>query len=96
MRLSKKEIQTILHVAKEIYGNGVEVYLFGSRVNDEKKGGDIDLLIRSSSVPKGILARVRMLARLKYLLGEQKIDIIGDHEDSLVVQEALNTGIRLV
>lgn len=96
MRLSKKEIQTILHVAKEIYGNGVEVYLFGSRVNDEKKGGDIDLLIRSTSAPKGILARVQMLARLKYLLGEQKIDIIGDHEDSLVVQEALNTGIRLV
>lgn len=96
MRLSKKEIQTILHVAKEIYGNGVEVYLFGSRVNDEKKGGDIDLLIRHSSAPKGILARVRMLTRLKFLLGEQKIDIIGDHEDSLVVQEALNTGIRLV
>lgn len=96
MRLSRREIQTIVHVAKEIYGNDVEVYLFGSRVNDEKKGGDIDLLIRHSSAPKGILARVRMLARLKFLLGEQKIDIIGDHEDSLVVQEALNTGIRLV
>ena len=44
MRLSKKEIQTILHVAKEIYGNGVEVYLFGSRVNDEKKGVDTELI----------------------------------------------------
>ena len=38
MRLSKKEIQVILRVAKEIYGEGVEIYLFGSRINDEKKG----------------------------------------------------------
>ena len=38
MRLSKKEIQIILRVAKEIYGEGGEVYLFGSRLNDEKKG----------------------------------------------------------
>ena len=27
MRLSKKEIQVILRVAKEIYGEGVEIYL---------------------------------------------------------------------
>ena len=49
MRLSKKEIQIILRVAKEIYGEGVEVYLFGSRLNDEKKGGDINLLVRCFS-----------------------------------------------
>ena len=45
---------------------------------------------------KGLLARIRMLARLKYFLGDQKIDIIGDHEDSPVAREALMTGIRLV
>mgnify|MGYP003067501702 CR=1 FL=1 len=95
MRLSKKEIQVILRVAKEIYGEGVEIYLFGSRINDEKKGGDIDLLVRGSSERKGVLA-IRMLARLKYFLGDQKIDIIGDHEDSPVAREALMTGIRLV
>ena len=86
MRLSKKEIQVILRVAKEIYGEGVEIYLFGSRINDEKKGGDIDLLVRGSSERKGVLARIRMLARLKYFLGDQKIDIIGDHEDSPVAR----------
>ena len=65
-------------------------------INDEKKGGDIDLLVRGSSERKGVLARIRMLARLKYFLGDQKIDIIGDHEDSPVAREALMTGIRLV
>ena len=96
MRLNKKDIQSIIQVAKEIYGESVEVYLFGSRTDNEKRGGDIDLLIRTTSEKKGVLARIRMVARLKQLLGEQKIDVIGDHEESLVAKEALTTGIRLI
>lgn len=41
MRLQSKEIQTIIQIAKDIYGETVQVYLFGSRLNDEKRGGDI-------------------------------------------------------
>lgn len=48
MRLNKKDIQSIVRVAKEIYGEGVEVYLFGSRTDNEKRGGDIDLLVRTN------------------------------------------------
>ena len=40
--------QTIIQIAKDIYGETVKVYLFGSRLNDEKRGGDIDLLVRST------------------------------------------------
>lgn len=97
MRLQLKEIQIITQIAKEIYGDGVRVYLFGSRLYDEKRGGDIDLLIRTDKDKKGVLARIRMIARLKLHLGDQKIDIIGDHEqDSLVVQEALKEGVQLI
>ena len=96
MRLNKKDIQSIVRVAKEIYGEGVEVYLFGSRTDNEKRGGDSDLLVRTTSEKKGVLARIRMIARLKQLLGDQKIDVIGDHEESLVAKEALITGIRLI
>ena len=83
--------QTIIQIAKDIYGETVKVYLFGSRLNDEKRGGDIDLLVRSTGEKKGVLARIRMTARLKLHLG-----VIGDHEDSLVVQEALKNGIQLI
>ena len=96
MRLQRQEIQTILQVAHQIYGEKVKVYLFGSRLDDTKRGGDIDLLVRNEGVKKGILARIRMIAQLKYLLGDQKIDIIGDHEESLVAQEALRKGVLLV
>lgn len=95
MRLSKREIEAILEVAEDIYGTDVKVYLFGSRVDDSRRGGDIDLLVRTTSEKKGILDRVRMAARIKSLIGDQKIDIIGDYEDNQVVREALKNGILL-
>ena len=95
MRLSKREIEVILQVAEDIYGTDVKVYLFGSRVDDSRRGGDIDLLVRTTSAKKGILERVRMASRIKSLIGDQKIDIIGDYEDNQVVQEALKNGILL-
>ena len=95
MRLSKREIEAILQVAEDIYGTDVKVYLFGSRVDDSRRGGDIDLLVRTTSAKKGILERVRMAARIKSLIGDQKIDIIGDYEDNQVVREALKNGILL-
>ena len=88
MRLQKQEIHTILQVARNIYGEKVKVYLFGSRLDNTKRGGDIDLLIRTDEEKKGVLARIRMIAQLKYLLG--------DHEDSIVAQEALRKGVLLV
>ena len=48
MRLTQGEIDTIVRIAREIYGWGVEVFLFGSRTDDSKRGGDIDLLVRST------------------------------------------------
>ena len=55
MRLQSKEIQTIIQIAKDIYGETVQVYLFGSRLNDEKRGGDIDLLVRKHGRKEGCI-----------------------------------------
>lgn len=40
-------------VFSRIYGDEVKVYLFGSRLDDNKRGGDIDLLVRTESGKKG-------------------------------------------
>ena len=53
-----------------------KLFLFGSRVDDQKKGGDIDILILSD-----ILKRkdIRKIKRSFFdLFGEQKLDIVLD------------------
>jgi len=47
MRLSNKLIKQLLTLISLSYGEDVDVYLFGSRTDDLKKGGDIDLAIDS-------------------------------------------------
>lgn len=48
--------------------------MFGSRVDDNKKGGDIDLLIFSDILTERDKRRIRI--RLYDKLGAQKIDIV--------------------
>jgi predicted nucleotidyltransferase len=54
-----------------------KVLLFGSRVHDDRRGGDIDLLIRSRKID--FAARLRLKVMLTGALGAQKIDIAIDN-----------------
>lgn len=79
MRLSENQIQIINQTAKEHFGNTVKVFLFGSRVDNKKKGGDIDLLIRSQN--KSVLTlknKLLFLVDLKIRIGDRKIDVVFD------------------
>ena len=51
-----------------------KVYLFGSRTDTQKQGGDIDLLIISKVFTRKEISRVRWYFFERF--GEQKIDII--------------------
>ena len=45
MRLTPAQIDTIKSTAQDVLGQGVQVTLFGSRVHDDQKGGDVDLMV---------------------------------------------------
>jgi len=45
MRLTNLEQKSIKETFSEIFKTG-KIYLFGSRTDDNKRGGDIDLYIR--------------------------------------------------
>lgn len=47
MRLTQLQIQTIIQVVSHIAGMAASIYLFGSRLNDKAKGGDVDILIET-------------------------------------------------
>jgi len=83
MRLSQFEIETINILAKKHFGQGAIVFLFGSRTNDQKRGGDIDLFIQNSNNQFLTLeTKVHFLAELKAKIGERKIDVVLDNENT--------------
>jgi len=45
MRLNQHKIDTIKRATAEIFGKEADVRLFGSRVDDAVRGGDIDLMV---------------------------------------------------
>ncbi len=47
MRLTKKQLLSIKEPFKECFSFGDKLFLFGSRTDDSKKGGDIDLYIET-------------------------------------------------
>ena len=58
------------------FDKNARVFLFGSRVDDEKTGGDIDLLVFSHTLDKKQLRQVKW--HFYDVFGEQKIDILVD------------------
>lgn len=77
MRLRDKDRQTIKAAAREVFGDGAVVRLFGSRVDDDLKGGDIDLHVETDAAPEGRhRLRSKFWSLLQDRLGEQQIDVV--------------------
>ncbi|MCW0485050.1 nucleotidyltransferase domain-containing protein [Gaoshiqia sediminis] len=81
MRLTRFQIDSINKLAKKHFGQETTVYLFGSRTDDHKKGGDIDLLINNTQEETlSLEAKIRFLAQLKAEIGDRKIDVVFDND----------------
>lgn len=93
MRIDEKEKQAILSSIKELDPDA-EIFLFGSRVDDTARGGDIDLLILSHLLTSS--DKISILRRIFEMIEEQKIDLViaRDVSDPFV-RLALKTGIKL-
>lgn len=77
MRLTAKAREIIRQTTFEIFGESARVRLFGSRVDDEQRGGDIDLLIDLPAPQADARKKsLTLAARLQMQLGDQPIDIL--------------------
>lgn len=48
MRITREQACKILHIARQRVGDDVTVWLYGSRLDDNQRGGDLDLLLEST------------------------------------------------
>ncbi|WP_151900701.1 nucleotidyltransferase family protein [Sulfurimonas hydrogeniphila] len=95
MRLTDDEVNLIKKAFFETFKDG-KIYLFGSRVDDTKRGGDIDLYIVPKNHDELRKKKIDFLVKLDEYIGEQKIDVvIAKDLNRLIEKEALRTGIEL-
>ena len=97
LRLTDFEKKTIQRTASAVFGLEAKVFLFGSRLDDALKGGDIDLYIESQR--KIVLRdKIKFLSSLKWKLGDQRIDVLIDSKDNRkknIYKTARETGIEI-
>jgi predicted nucleotidyltransferase len=95
MRLSDKQHQAIKKYFLEVFKEG-QIYLFGSRADEYKRGGDIDLYIQTENKKNLMHKKIDFLVKLKREIGLQKIDVVFDKGLHRAIDKvAMQEGIRL-
>lgn len=99
MRLTEDQARIIRETAQGIFGAHTKVRLFGSRIDDGQRGGDIDLLVECDTpIPDLLKKSLALAARLQMALGDQPIDVLAiDPHTALqpVHKIAISTGVVL-
>ena len=96
MRLTPSQQQIIESTVAEVAGPGAQVWLFGSRREDARRGGDVDLVVRSTP-ELSLLQRARIKLRLEQALN-LPVDVIAaplESEPSPFARVALSSAERL-
>ena len=86
MRLTDQQRHIIREAGLRHFG--VIPRVFGSRLNDNQRGGDIDLFIPGPwSAEESVPRRMRFCAELRRELGDQKIDVLVELPTPSAIQE---------
>jgi predicted nucleotidyltransferase len=94
MRMNQEQVETAIKVIRKYFADAA-VWLFGSRVNDNRKGGDFDFYIETSLIDIALpMARAR--GELTDTLG-MKVDLaVNNHSsDKPIFHIARESGVRL-
>ena len=99
MRISEHDKTSIVELVFKIFGSKTQVKLFGSRADDARLGGDIDLLVivPSDQLESAKNQKYKFLDELFGKIGEQKVDVIITTESKIHSDEFLKSldGISL-
>ena len=96
MRITEHEKDVIVEAAKSA-DSQAKVWLFGSRTDDNKKGGDIDIAILSEKIKEDVMQEIQVRRFICDRIGEQKIDIVTSTEGKeAFFRMAVAEGIQLL
>lgn len=101
MRLTEFQRQAIRDCVYRYFGSEARALLFGSRVYDTQRGGDIDILVEVADADPdsqdALIRKVKTVCAIQAKIGERKIDLIvaGKNSRNPVVQIARREGIEV-
>jgi predicted nucleotidyltransferase len=76
MRLTQPEIEAIVRAVGEVFGETARVRVFGSRVRDDLKGGDLDLFVEVEPGAASIASEQRVRDLIAPALDDLRIDVV--------------------
>ncbi len=95
MRITEYQKNMIVEAIANVDPNA-KVWLFGSRADDSKKGGDIDIAIFSEKIDKDVKQKTQVRRLICDKIGEQKIDIVTTNSGKeAIFRLAVAEGIQL-
>jgi predicted nucleotidyltransferase len=80
MRLSVAQRHALKDIVHGI-ARDASVYLFGSRAHDDRRGGDIDMLVIAER-PLSLRERIRIQTAFQMKFGPQKLDVVSFARDA--------------
>ncbi|MDP2804930.1 MAG: hypothetical protein Q8O24_03210 [Gallionellaceae bacterium] len=77
MRLTDQQIQGIKQLACQVAGAGAHVRVFGSRLDDAARGGDVDLMLElPEPVDNPALMAAQIAAKISRAMHGRKVDVL--------------------
>ena len=99
MRITPEQITAIRKGVSQLAGDAARVWLFGSRVHDDARGGDVDLRLKlDDPVAEPAQLSSRLAARVSRAMYGRKVDVLimAPNLQVLPIHAiALSEGIRL-
>jgi predicted nucleotidyltransferase len=77
MRLTTAQTTAIREATAALAGPSARVWLFGSRLDDDARGGDVDLLLEiDAPVPEPALLCAQLATRISRTMHGRKVDVL--------------------
>jgi predicted nucleotidyltransferase len=77
MRITPEQIAAIRQGVTQLAGDAARVWLFGSRVRDDARGGDVDLLVElDEAVAEPAQLSARLASQVSRAMYGRKVDVL--------------------